>query len=215
MSPRPRKVSDEEVLEATTRVMGKRGPAQLTLSEIGAEAGITAGALVQRFGSKRGLMAALSSRLAEGTPQLFEDLGRAHASPLEAIRAYADCIAAMGESPGTIAHHLAYLQLDLTDPELYRHAREMAKTSREGIRKLLEAAALAGELSPKADRRALARAIQVTLSGSLLTWAFFREGTAGAYLRSDLESLLKPYLGRSRRIRKRSRGYFRSGGAGR
>ncbi len=214
MSPRPRKVSDEEVLEAATRVMGKRGPSQLTLSEIGAEAGITAGALVQRFGSKRGLLAALSARLAEGTPHLFEDLGRAHASPLDAIRAYADCIAAMGESPGAIAHHLAYLQLDLIDPDLYRHARDMARTSREGIRKLLEAAAAAGELSPKADRRALARAIQVTLSGSLLTWAFFREGTAGAYLRTDLESLLKPYV-RARKVRKGSRGYPRSEGAGR
>jgi AcrR family transcriptional regulator len=195
--------------------MGKRGPSQLTLSEIGAEAGITAGALVQRFGSKRGLLAALSARLAEGTPHLFEELGRAYPSPLDAIRAYADCIAAMGESPGAIAHHLAYLRLDLTDPVLYRHAREMARTAREGIRKLLEAAATAGELSPRADSRALARAIQVTLSGSLLTWAFFREGTAAAYLRSDLESLLEPYVGRSRKVRKRSRGYSRSAGAGR
>jgi hypothetical protein len=41
----------------------------------------------------------------------------------------------------------------------------MAKSSREGIRKLLEAAVAAGELSPSADRRALSRAIQVTLSG--------------------------------------------------
>ncbi len=215
MSPRPRKVSDEKVLEATTRVMGKLGPSQLTLSEIGAEAGVTAGALVQRFGSKRGLLLALSSRLAEGTPQIFEELARSSPSPLEGLRAYADCIAAMGESPGTIAHHLAYLQLDLTDPELYRHAREMAKASREGIRKLLEAAVAAGELSSSADRRALARAIQVTLSGSLLTWAFFREGTASAFLRSDLEALLEPYLRRSRSVRKGARGSPRSGGAGR
>jgi hypothetical protein len=121
----------------------------------------------------------------------------------------------MGESPGAIAHHLAYLQLDLTDPDLYRHAREMARTSRVVIRKLPAAAAAPGELSPRTDSRALARAIQVTLSGSLLTWAFFREGTAGAYLRTDLESLLKPYAGRTRKVRKRSRGYSRSAGAGR
>jgi AcrR family transcriptional regulator len=215
MSPRPRKVSDEELLEATTRVMGKLGPSQLTLSEIGAEAGVTAGALVQRFGSKRGLLLALSSRAAEGTPRLFESLARAHASPLEALRAYADCIAAMGESPGTLAHHLAYLQLDLTDPELYHHAREMAKAAREGIRHLLDDAVAGGELAPLADSRALARAIQVTLSGSLLTWAFFREGTAGSHLRSDLETLLKPYLGTSRKLRRGSRGYSRSRGAGR
>ncbi len=201
-------------MEATTRVMGKLGPAQLTLSAIGAEAGVTAGALVQRFGSKRGLLRALSSRFAEATPLLFEGLRRASASPLGALRAYADCIAGMGESPGGIAHHLAYLQLDLNDPDLYQSAREMARGAREGIRKLLEAAVAAGELRAGADCRSLARAIQVTLSGSLLTWAFFnerRERTASKFLRSDLEWVLKPYLRRPSKLRKGARGYSRSG----
>jgi AcrR family transcriptional regulator len=215
LSPRPRKVSDEEVLEAATRVIGQLGPSQLTLSAIGAEAGVTAGALVQRFGSKRSLLKALSSRFAEGTPQLFEGLRRANASPLAALSAYADCIAGMGQSPGTVAHHLAYLQLDLTDPDLYRSAREMAKGAREGIRTLLEAAVAAGELKASANCRALARSIQVTLSGSLLTWAFFRKGTASAFLHEDLDALLKPYLPRSRQLRKKARGYSRSGGADR
>ncbi len=205
-------------MEATTRVMGKLGPSQLTLSAIGAEAGVTAGALVQRFGSKRGLLLALSSRFAEGTPLLFEGLRRAHRSPIAALRGYADCIAGMGESPGGIAHHLAYLQLDLTDPNLYLSAREMAMGARGGIRKLLEAAVAVRELRASADCAALARAIQVTLSGSLLTWAFFREGTASAFLRSDLDALLKPHLRRPRRskkLRKGARGYSRSGGAAR
>ena len=195
--------------------MAKLAPGELTLSAIGAEAGVTAGALVQRFGSKRDLLLALSSRFAEGTPQLFEGLRRANTSALGALSAYADCIAGMGESPGTIAHHLAYLQLDLTDPDLYRSARDMAKGARAGIRKLLEAAVGAGELRASTDCRALARAIQVTLSGSLLTWAFFRGGTASAFLRADLDSLLKPYRRRTRKVRRKARGYSRSGGAAR
>jgi AcrR family transcriptional regulator len=215
LSPRPRKVSDDEVLEATVRVMGRLGPGELTLSAIGAEAGVTAGALVQRFGSKKELLVALSSRFAEGSPNLFEGLRRGNASPLGALSAYADCIAGMGASPGTIAHHLAYLQLDLTDPDLYRSARDMAKGAREGIRELLEDAIAAGELKASADCRALARAIQVTLNGSLLTWAFFREGTATTFLRADLDSLLKPYRRRSRKVTKRARGYSRSRAAAR
>ena len=43
---------------ALVRVMLRRGPAELTLREIAAEAGVTAGALVQRFGSKRKLLLA-------------------------------------------------------------------------------------------------------------------------------------------------------------
>jgi len=59
MSPRPRKASDDEIFAASQRVMMRRGPRELTLAEIGKEAGVTAGALVQRFGSKRGLMLAI------------------------------------------------------------------------------------------------------------------------------------------------------------
>ena len=56
MSPRPRKVSDEEIFAATYRAMTRLGPGELTLAEIATEAGVTAGALSQRFGSKRQLL---------------------------------------------------------------------------------------------------------------------------------------------------------------
>ena len=56
MSPRPRKVSDEAIFAAAHKVMGQLGPAQWTLADIAREAGITAGAVVQRFGSKRELL---------------------------------------------------------------------------------------------------------------------------------------------------------------
>src|SRR4026207_2519884 len=58
MSPRRRKAEDADVFAALVRVMRRRGPADLTLREIGAEAGVTAGALVQRFGSKRAMLLA-------------------------------------------------------------------------------------------------------------------------------------------------------------
>ncbi|MDQ3081725.1 MAG: TetR/AcrR family transcriptional regulator [Gemmatimonadota bacterium] len=60
MSPRPRKVSDEDVFAATYRAMNRFGPGELTLAQIAAEAGVTAGALSQRFGSKRQLLLSLA-----------------------------------------------------------------------------------------------------------------------------------------------------------
>jgi AcrR family transcriptional regulator len=51
VSPRPRKVSDENVLAAMQRVMSRVGPADLTLDALAREAGDPAGALVHRFGS--------------------------------------------------------------------------------------------------------------------------------------------------------------------
>ena len=129
MSPRPRKASDEEVFAATQRAMMRLGPTQLTLAEIAAEAGLTAGALVQRFGSKRGLMLAMMSQMADWPRQFFGQLRAEHASPLAALYAYADCFAQMGETPATLAHHLSYLQLDLTDPDFFEHTSAQARAT--------------------------------------------------------------------------------------
>lgn len=194
MTPRPRKASDEEVFAAAQRVMMRRGPAQLTLAEIAGEAGLTAGALVQRFGSRRGLLVAMMAAQPEEIRRRFAALGAAHASPLAALRAYAEGMARMGDPPGMFAHHLGWLQVDLSDPELRGHLREQARAAREGIRGLLEEAAAAGELVPGTDAGEVARAVEVTLGGSLLAWAFHQEGPAAAWLRHDLEALLRPLL---------------------
>ena len=58
MTPRRRKAEDADVFAAMSRLMQRVGPDELTLVAIAAEAGITAGALVQRFGSRRELMLA-------------------------------------------------------------------------------------------------------------------------------------------------------------
>jgi len=69
--------------------MERLGPTELTLSEIAAEAGVTAGALVQRFGSKRQLQIALAEGLAKSAGDLIRALREKHRSPLAAIRDYA------------------------------------------------------------------------------------------------------------------------------
>jgi AcrR family transcriptional regulator len=186
-------VSDQEVFAAAHRVMTRLGPAQWTLADIAAEAGLTAGALVQRFGSKHALQITLTAQAAEATSEVFGELRRAHASPLDALRAYAGCFAQMGESPGALARNLAYLQLDLTDPDLHKHVRAQASATRAALRELLDQAVVAGELATSVDTSALARAVEVALSGSLLTWAFYQEGSASDWVRTDLDSVLRPF----------------------
>ncbi len=203
MSPRPRTVPDEDLLAAACRAMGRVGPGAFTLAEVGREAGLSPSTLVQRFGSKRGLLLALASRGADAVRESVAGLRAAHPSPLAALRAYGDCFAGMFESPGTLAHHLSYLQLDLTDPEFFRHTRAQARASREALRELLDAAVAAGEIQAthvgRLDTGVLARAVEVTLSGSLWTWAFHREGKAVDWVREDLDALLRPYRARASR----------------
>ena len=174
--------------------MSRVGPAQLMLADIAAEAGLTPGALVQRFGSKRDLLLAVSARAARTTPAMFAELRAAHVSPLATLRAYADCMAAMGESADALAHHLAYLQLDLTEPDFHRHTMTQARATRAALRELVVAAIDAGELASSVDPDSLARTIEVTVGGSLMAWAFYREGKAVDWVRDDLDAVLRPYV---------------------
>jgi AcrR family transcriptional regulator len=194
MSPRPRKVSDSQLFAATHAAMNKVGPGELTLAVIAKEAGVTAAVLVQRFGSKRALLLALSAKYADGAGEFLAALAKQHASPLAAIRAYADCMAGLAASPAALARSLAYLQIDMTDPDFRRHLVRQARATRAGLQRLVEAASLRGELDRSVKPAQLARTIETVLSGSLITWGFYREATAALWTRTDLEAVLAPWL---------------------
>jgi AcrR family transcriptional regulator len=202
---RPRKASDDQVFAAMQRVMQRRAPAELTLAEIAREAKVTAGALVQRFGSKRGLMLALFERAAGGTAELFRELQAKRRSPLAVLRGYADCTAELGETPAALAHNLNYLQLDLTDEAFGKLARAQARIARGEIRRLLKEAVAAGELRDDTDTSALAQLVEATVGGSLMSWGFYQDGDARRWVRRHLELALRPYRGtRGRGTRRRS-----------
>ena len=57
---RPRTVADEEVLDAAAAAIGTTGPAAVTLAEIGSRVGLAPATLIQRFGSKRGVLLAVA-----------------------------------------------------------------------------------------------------------------------------------------------------------
>ncbi len=198
MSPRPRKVSDEEIFAATHRATQRLAPSELTLAEIAAEAGVTAGAVAQRFGSKRALLLALAKGAAESTGDFIAELRTKHKSPLAAVRAYAECMAQLAQSPAALARNLAYLQIDLADPEFRAQLSVQARLTRAGLRDVLAAAVSAGELKRGTDVDALARTVEAIVSGSLMTWAFYHEGPAERWIRDDVNAVLAPYLTKPR-----------------
>jgi AcrR family transcriptional regulator len=198
MVGRRQKVTDEEVFAAAQRVMSRRGPHELTLAEIAGEAGVTAGRLVQRFGSKRALLVVLSERFAGSAGAVFADLRAASRGPLETLRAYAACMADLAPTPDGLLRNLAYLQDDLADDVLRGHLVKNARATRGEIEALLEAAAAAGELRRDIDVRSLARTVETVVGGSLMSWATYREGNAANWIRRDLDAVLAPWLTRPR-----------------
>jgi AcrR family transcriptional regulator len=191
---RPRKIDNAGVFAAVVRVMHRRGPTELTLREIAAEAGVTAGMLVQRFGSKREMLLA-HARYAAATGDIGVPVPTPRsASPLAALRAVTAVHAQLATSPRAALRNLAYLQNDLADPVLRRHVLRMSRAARAHYETLVTDAIAAGELRPDTNAPALARAIEITLGGSFLAWTLYREGAAADWLREDLETTLRPYL---------------------
>jgi AcrR family transcriptional regulator len=196
VSPRPRKASDDEIFGATYRAMERLGPAELTLAEIAAEAGLTAGALVQRFGSKRGLQVALAGAVAESAGDMIRALRDKHDSPLAAIRDYAECMAHLAKTPEALARNLAYLTVDIADPDLRRHLRVQSRATRAGLRELLDEAVRRRELRRATDTATLAKVLETVIGGALFSWAIYREGTAARCMREHVDAVLAPYVAR-------------------
>ena len=181
---------------AVVRVMQRRGPAELTLREIAADAGVTAGALVQRFGSKRAMLLA-HARYAAATGDVGVTIPRPRtSSPLAALRSVTAMYAQLADSPRAAVRNLAYLHNDLADPALRRHLLRLSRAARQWYEERLGEAVAAGELRRDTNVRTLARLIEATLRGSFLSWALYREGPAADWLREDFDATLQPYLAR-------------------
>ena len=192
MSPRPRQTSDQEILAATARVMQRRSPTQLTLADVAIEAGVVPATLIQRFGTKRGLLLAACRTAPASVPQAFAAARAKHKSPLKAlVELYADGTA-FAPTPEAMANGLAYLQIDLTDPDFHAITLAQFGAIRDETRKLLEEAVAAGELR-RCDTAELARLIQHVNGGAMLAWAVYREGSVASWVRRELMALLEPY----------------------
>ncbi|HEY7286290.1 MAG TPA: TetR/AcrR family transcriptional regulator [Vicinamibacterales bacterium] len=201
MSPRPRATSDAQIFAATHRAVSRLGPVKLTLARVAAEAGVSPATLVQRFGSKRGLLLAFAAN-GSGAGDEAEVIRRKHTSPLEALAAYADCFAGLAPTPEVLANNLAFLQIDLVDPDFRKLADAAAQSTRQEIRKFLDDAVKSGELQP-CDTLRLAMAVAGMMNGSLLQWAIDREGDVKERMRADLDTLLRPRRVPTRKTRRR------------
>ncbi len=166
------------------------GP-NLTLADVAKEAKVSAATLVQRFGSKRGLLLAFAATGSSGLAEEFARIRTNSKSALAAIYATADCMAAMAQTPEMLANSVAFLQLDLSDPDFHKHAHAHSRAMQAEIKALLDEAVAAGDLVCR-ETTNLARAVQSMIGGALLQWAIDRDGKVNERLREDLDTLLKP-----------------------
>ncbi|MCB5165361.1 TetR/AcrR family transcriptional regulator [Streptomyces bambusae] len=193
---RPRGTTDEAILRAAVDVIGRLGPAGLTLAAVAREVGLVPGTLVQRFGSKKGLFLALADRAvqeAEAGAAAAAPAGEPGGSALDALTALVAESLADVDTPQRFAHHLAFLCLDLNDPELYARALAVHRARQRSLAALLTRAVADGELRPGTDAAALVRTVQAVTAGAGLTWALERDGSLAARVGHELEQALAPH----------------------
>lgn len=172
--------------------MQRVGPAKFTLQLVANEAGISAPTVIQRFGSKQALLRRMSAGTRGMGAAIVSALRERHASPVVVAREFLLCFAEMARTPKEMAHHLSWLQLDLTDPVMHRHFVQLSQENEALVAALLDEGVVAGELLAL-DAPAVARLLNALVSGSLLSWAAHRDGTARSWLKRDIDLALQPY----------------------
>ncbi|MGW3660044.1 TetR/AcrR family transcriptional regulator [Streptomyces sp. NPDC005151] len=193
MTGRPRGIDDVVILQAAVEVMGRSGPSKLTLAQVAKEVGLVPGTLVQRFGSKRGLLLALAEHTAKDTHGLHDRVRAEHGSPLAALEALVVEVWGAVAAPEAFAHHLAFLCEDLEDPQFRDLALASHQAQARVLRSLLEQAVNAGELRPDTDTSLLAETVQATATGTGLMWAVDHESTLELRQRNALAAVLTPH----------------------
>jgi len=177
--PRPRTVSDQALLEAAGRVLHRAGPAGLTFAAVGAEAGLAPATLVQRYGSKDGLMRAA---LLHAWDQLDARTAAADAEAAESPAGAVELLLGLSdqEEAEPFEEGLLLLREDFRDPALRARGVRWGEAL---------ARALGRRLSAEPERAAmLGRLMASQWQGALIWWGFSRRGTLAAHLRGELEA---------------------------
>jgi AcrR family transcriptional regulator len=205
MTPRPRETSDAEILAAAARVMQRRSPVDLTLADVAKEAGVVPATIIQRFGTKRELLLAICKTYTAEVAGQFAVARAQYGSPLKTISELFVQCSSFAATPESMANGLAYLQIDLADPEFHAVLLKQSMSVRDETKQLLDDAVTAHELKP-CNTAELARLVQQVNSGAMLDWAVYRKGSLAVCIRGSLEALLAPYRsGRPRKSRRSSR----------
>ena len=173
---RPKRISDEAVLDAAVRVMMRTGPAGFTLAEAGREAGVSAATLLQRFGDKQTLVVRALARDVQG----FEDrVGQApEVVGRESVLDLFWLITPDTDDAEAFADQLPWLREDFRNPELNRLSRRMFTALRAAVARRLPPLPLPAETA--------ARLLEAQWQGAMNQWGFFQEGRLPDYVASAL-----------------------------
>lgn len=180
--PRVKTIKDAQVLEKTLDLLIVRGPHQLTLSEVGQAVSLSPSTLVQRFGSKDGLVQRTleyATEQLERSIELMPDSGDARRDLIDWLITLASAF----QTRDHVAGNLTLLIADLNDEQRRHSAARYTDAMRRGIERKLRAL---GSPLPTF----YAKLIEAQWHGLVIQWAIHGQGGLESWMREGLSGLL-------------------------
>lgn len=184
---RPRTISDQRLLDAAAAVIARTGPG-FTLAQVAAEAGVAVGTVAQRFGSKSGLLRALTAHTTGQVVAAMRAAVEAGATPVDGLRAAAVVTYLSLGDAESAANHLGQLGVDLVDPELRALLGAHFAAMEAELRRAASAAGAALPGAPPAP--AVARVLLALVNGVAMDWSIRPRGRLADRLTEDIDAVL-------------------------
>jgi AcrR family transcriptional regulator len=165
---RPRKISDEAILDSAGEVIKRLGPQGVTFASIGAESGLAPATLVQRYGTRAKMLQAVLLRMWDHLDaQTAAADAQMPVTPAGAVALLAS-LSNYGDHD-EYAEGLLLLREDMRDPALRLRGEKWGEVL---------AFALGRRLAEDPERQVkLGRQMASQWQGALLWWGFSREGS--------------------------------------
>jgi AcrR family transcriptional regulator len=167
--------SDQRMLSAALRLIAERGYRGTSLAAIGEAAGYSRGLVHERFGSKEGLLWALTKQIL----RVWNQESRAHGKERTGIDALCDMLdnhrRAIEEDRGIRSFYALMFEAIGPTPDLQPEFRQLHVRFRADIEKLLRAGVKSGEIRSDIDPKAQAALLLATQRGIAFQWLLDRE----------------------------------------
>lgn len=175
--PRPKTVSDEQVLDAANRILFERGAADFTLSEIAAHVGLSRAALIQRFKNRDTILRLMAKREVEATRAYLNGLPSASGGQ-GTWQFLVEIVEGMGDgSDFPVRVHLAWLE-----------SRDAELRSLAHCRYQLVQSAIAQRLPvpEPTEAEGVAAMLHAVIAGATMQWIVTRDGPLPDYVLARL-----------------------------
>ena len=178
--PRPKRVTDDEVLDAAISVLAERGMGAFTLSEIAAKAGLARATLIQRFGDRDAILRLMAEHEVAATRHYLDSLP-VEVGPRGLWRFIDEIVRSMGPGDG-FAVRVAIAAMEAREPEL----RALA-----GQRYALVQDAMAARIPEHPDRQEIARTLHAVIAGATMQWVASEHPDLTAYVLDQIARALR------------------------